>query len=89
MPQQWRFKCYVDENGVDHIRAAYEARSEEAHARFVSKLRTLGQLPLQQWREPLYRALHREAAGLGEVRFKAKNVQQRPLGFVSGSNEFT
>jgi hypothetical protein len=28
-------------------------------------------------------------AGLAEIRFKADNVQQRPLGFHSGSQEFT
>jgi hypothetical protein len=38
-------------------------------------------LPLEEWRPLLFRWLHQDGQGLGEVRFKADSIQQRPLGF--------
>jgi hypothetical protein len=37
----------------------------------------------------LYKELHGPCAGLGELKFKGEGVQQRPIGFRSGQNEFT
>jgi hypothetical protein len=56
---------------------------------FRSRLRVLGHLPFQEWREPQFKRLHGECKGLGEIRFPGDNVEQRPLGFVSGPWEFT
>jgi len=80
-PPPWRFQCYVSDDGVDQIRVWYDSASEEVRAKFSSRLRALRQLPLMEWREPLFRWLRGEAHGLGEIRFKADRVQQRPLGF--------
>jgi hypothetical protein len=49
----------------------------------------LAQLDISEWREPLIKPLHGEGDGLSEIRFLAAGVQQRPLGFRSGSAEFT
>jgi hypothetical protein len=49
----------------------------------------LAQCERADWREPLFKSLHGECSGLGEIRFKGDDVQQRPLGFVSGPREFT
>src|SRR3954468_24345867 len=85
----WRFRCYVSTGGLDEIRAAYDAR-RHAQAKFRARLATLAQLRWEEWREPLFKRLQRDCEGLWEVRFKARNnVQQRPLGFRSGSDEFT
>ena len=85
----WSFRCYVSPNGTDEIRRWYNGQSKQVQARFLSKLTVLAQLPFEEWREPLYKNLHGECAGLGEIRFKGDNVQQRPLGFRSGETEFT
>lgn len=63
--------------------------SGKSRAIFRSKLVFLAQLGRSDWREPLFKPLHGEGSGLGEIRFKGDNVEQRPLGFVSGSREFT
>jgi hypothetical protein len=42
-----------------------------------------------EWREPHFKQLKGDCEGLWEIRFKAGNVQQRPLGYRSGANEFT
>lgn len=89
MPLACSFKCYVSENGRDEIRDAYDGSGKQTQARFLSRLRMLSHLPIDEWNEPMYRSLHRECHGLGEIRFLADKIQQRPLGFRSGSAEFT
>ena len=66
----------------------YES-SKTLEAILRSRLRSLGSLEWNDWREPLFRRLRGDLAGLGEMRFKCDRVQQRPLGFVSGPYEFT
>lgn len=89
MPVLWSFRCYVSPDGADEIQRWHDAQSSKVQARFWQKLTMLAQLPFEEWREPLYKALHGNCEGLGEVRFKADRVQQRPLGFRSGEREFT
>src|SRR6266852_4734857 len=89
MAVRWVFRCYVSEAGVDEIRAWHDAETSQVRARFLSRLKTLAQLPLGEWNEKLYKQLHGECAGLAEMRFLADKVQQRPLGFRSGEWEFT
>jgi hypothetical protein len=90
-PPPWRFRCYVSEDGTDEIRAWYDdLQALEIQEKFLSRLRALRQLPLNEWRCPLFRWLRGDAHGLGEIRFKAARVQQRPLGFHGpGSDVFT
>ena len=89
MPAIWRFRCYISPNGTDETRRWYDEQSKQVRAKFLQRLTTLAQLPFEEWREPLYKNLHGGCAGLGEIRFNANNVQQRPLGFRSGEREFT
>ena len=56
---------------------------------FRSKLRFIAQLELRDWREPQCKRLNGECEGLIEIRFKGDDVEQRPLGFISGPREFT
>jgi hypothetical protein len=57
-------------------------------AKFLARLAALQQLPFSEWKEPLFKWL---GNGIGEVRFKADGVQQRPLGFrgPGGADVFT
>ena len=85
----WDFRCYRSANGTDEVRAWYDGGSKQLRARFLSRMRTLTQLARNEWHENLYKTLHGECDGLGEIRFVADKVQQRPLGFHSGDAEFT
>jgi hypothetical protein len=50
---------------------------------------TLAQLPKSDWHSDYCKRLSGPWAGLFEIRFKADGIMQRPLGFISGPNEFT
>lgn len=76
--------------GVDEIRAWYEAQPTKVQAKFFSRVKTLAQLDLPEWRLPLFCWLHGDCHPLGEIRFKALGVQFRPLGFRGpGPRTFT
>jgi hypothetical protein len=89
LPIVWRFRYYLANGRQGDVRACHDAGSAKCRAIFRSKLVFLAQLERSDWREPLFKSLHGECAGLGEIRFKGDNVEQRPLGFASGLYEFT
>jgi hypothetical protein len=87
-PPPWRYRCYatlieVGGNLVrrDEIRVGYQQQSKRWRAKFAERLSSLQALPFAEWRWPLFRWLSDDGRGLGEVRFLADGVQQRPLGF--------
>jgi hypothetical protein len=71
------------------VKDSHDAGSKKLKAKFLSRIITLAQLEFWEWREPPFKTLHGECIGLGEIRFKADGVEQRPLGFRSGPKEFT
>jgi len=83
------FKCYVSDGGIDEIRRTYLEAQKQTKAKFFSRLKILSQLDFEEWHELLYKELHGDCVGLGEIRFFSDKVQQRPLGFRSGPKEFT
>ena len=89
MPILWSFLYYRDSGRPGDIREAHDGGSPKLQAIFRSRLRYLASLEWNDWREPQFRRLHGDLAGLGELRFKGDGVEQRPLGFVSGPHEFT
>ncbi len=85
----WTFRCYRSPDGTDEVKAWYDAGSKQLRGTFLSRMRILAQLPRAEWNENLYKNLHGPCSGLGEIRFSADKVEQRPLGFRSGNTEFT
>ncbi len=85
----WTFRCYCSPDGTDEIRSWHDGQSKKVRAKFLSRLRILARLPVEEWNENYYKKLHGICAGLGEIRFFADNVQHRPLGYRSGEKEFT
>lgn len=85
----WSFRYYVEDDGTSDVRAAYDAGSVKLQAKFEEVVDALALLSIQEWGRPYYRDLRRDGKGIGELRFKADNVQQRPLGFRSDTSEFT
>jgi len=51
-------------------------------------LKDLSLRAIEEWSVPHFKVLT-DQAGISEIRFKADNVEQRPLGFHSGQNEYT
>jgi len=86
---RWAFRYYVAPNGERDVRDSFERGSKKLKGAFQSRVAWLAQLEFREWQGVAYKALHRECAGLGEIRFKADGVQQRPVGFRSGEAEFT
>jgi len=89
MAIKWEIRCYGTSKEVNEIRTWYNRQSRKVQGKFQSRLKTLAQLELSEWKLPLFRWLHRECVPLGEVRFEVQNVQHRPLGFRSGEAAFT
>ena len=91
MSPLWSFRCYVSPGGVDEIRLSQDGEGRETQSKFLSRLKILSRKPYIEWATGgiLTKDLHRECAGLRVIRFKADNIQQRPLGFRSGESEFT
>lgn len=83
-----KFRYYAGHEDGSGLRDEFEHASAQFRARFRSKLLILAQLELVDWREPLFKVLSDED-GISEMRFKADNIQQRSLGFLSGNNEYT
>jgi hypothetical protein len=85
----WTFRYYRGPKGDSDVRLAYDRGSKELKGKFLSRLRILGQLPPDQWNETYFKQLTGPCDGLSEIRFEADGVQQRPLGYRSGSLEYT
>lgn len=81
MAWQWVFRHYVSARRVDEIEAVYDGKSLEAQAAFDNAVRFLAQRPVHDWKYPHTEKLTGECDGLVEIRFKADEVQQRPLGY--------
>lgn len=89
MAALWSFRYYGPPNGGGDVKDSYDNGSAQLKARFLSRLKILASLPANEWVEPYFKSLAGECDGLSEIRFKADKVQQRPLGFRTGPNEFT
>jgi hypothetical protein len=100
MQKIWEFRCYVNgtecaaarkaaRKAVNEIRKWYDEQPRAVQGKFISRLRTLIQLPIEEWKPKPFRWLQRECKGLGEVRFDVGSVQYRPLGFQAGEVTFT
>lgn len=85
----WRFMDYYSEAGNDLIEEWYLDQSPEVRADFDVTLRNLA--GSQDWRGlNEFKMLHGKHSGFGEIRFKTRNIQYRPVGrFGPGVREFT
>jgi len=78
---RWVFGSFVEADGVSTVDAWYGAKSSEVRAAFDMALRHLRDQPPSNWVRPFVGSLKRECSGLVEIRFKAGNIQHRPIGF--------
>jgi hypothetical protein len=87
-PPPWRFRCIASIVGAgstavlrDEVRAWHDRQSNEWRRKFAGRIFALNGMPFDEWKPLLFRWLRGDGQGLGEIRFKADSVQQRPLGF--------
>jgi hypothetical protein len=85
----WTVRCYISPGGIDEIRAWYDRQPPKVKAKFLSRLKALAHLELNDWKLPLFRFLHGKCIPLGEVRFEVQKVQHRPLGYRAAARVFT
>jgi|ERR1039457_892079 hypothetical protein len=88
----WTIKCYVDANGQNEIQQIYKSGSADLRATLESALEYLKEQPKQDWRRPSAQKLvkNKKFRDFYEIRFKADNVQQRPIGYFGpGVSDFT
>jgi hypothetical protein len=82
---EWRtpIRCYVSPAGKNKILEWYQELSIQERADADEFLKSMRKI--RDWRMPNYRPL-RGKEGLGELRWKSENKQQRLLGFfMNGS----
>jgi hypothetical protein len=85
----WRFMDYCSEAGNDLIEEWYLDQDAEVRADFDVTLRNLA--GTHDWHGlNEFKMLHGKQGGFGEIRFKTRNVQYRPIGrFGPNKREFT
>lgn len=91
MPLPCSFSYYGKRDGAlvkSDVRAVYEKGSADIKAKILSRLRILASLRRVEWHENYLKKLSGACDGLWEIRFKADNVQQRPLGYFANDTEF-
>jgi len=85
------FRASPEEHTV--IRTWYVSSGEKEKAKFDSTLKFLVERPRREWTKPAqnprYKPLDPPFDGFGEIRFEVRNIQHRPIGFFSASDEFT
>jgi len=86
----WNIKRYLAPNENCPFQDWYEDLDEDVQATLRTRLEYLCQQPKERWRPPYFRDLKGACKGLGELRFKVRNVQYRPIGFFGPqAKEFT
>lgn len=85
----WNFKTYVSATGRSDVQNDIDALDEDVREHFLSRLRYLANTPKIDWHEPQAKKL-KGVEDVYEIRFKAGNIQYRPLGwFGPGERDFT
>lgn len=90
MTTLWAFMEYVDDADRGVVSEWISDQSIKVEVKFHQRLQALSQMRVDEWRDPWAKTLHGDGKGLVEIRFKAENVQFRPIGFFGPNrNQFT
>ena len=85
----WTFKVYVSQNGRKDVQSAINDLDQAIKISFKTRVRYLANTKKIDWHEPDAKKL-KGVQDIYEIRFKANQVQFRPLGFFGpGEQEFT
>src|SRR5260370_5427762 len=78
MTIRWQFRCYGGSAEANEIRAWYDQQSGKVKCQFQSRLKTLAQLELAEWKLPIFRWLRRDAVPHGENSFRRSKSTASP-----------
>jgi len=81
-------KCLVWASGQDLVEDWLKDHHADARAEFLNVMTALRDQPRSEWTRPDYGILRGDCRGLGEVRFRVRNVEHRPIGFFIGNDVF-
>jgi hypothetical protein len=83
-------KCYVWDSGRNVVEDWMNDQKANpvARAEFLNVITALKDQPRTEWTRPDYGMLKRDGHRLGEVRFRARNVEHRAIGFFHGTDVF-
>lgn len=90
----WNFNYYESPNGTSEVRDTFDSGSDELQANLIVAFEYLQVREKQDWTNPRNFAA-KLSAGKGyrdyyEIRIRANNVQQRPIGYFGPkNNDFT
>lgn len=85
----WNFKIYRSPTGRSDVQDEIDGLDEGVLEHLLSRLRYLANTPKIDWHEPQAKKL-KGVDNVYEIRFKAGNIQYRPLGcFGPGEEDFT
>lgn len=85
----WIFKTYVSPTGRNDVQDDVDGLDEVVLEHFLTRLRYLAETEKIDWHEPQAKKL-KGVENVYEIRFKAGNIQYRPLGYFGpGKNDFT
>jgi hypothetical protein len=81
-------RSFVWANGRNLVEDWLADQPADVRAQFFNIITALRDQPRDGWTRPDYGVLRREGRGLGEIRFKIRNVQYRPIGCFIGTRVF-
>jgi hypothetical protein len=81
-------KCFVWASGRNLVEDWLSEQRADTRAEFLNVMTALRDQPRSEWTRPDYGVLRRDGIGLGEVRFRVRNVEHRPIGFFIGDRIF-
>lgn len=81
-------KSFVLASGRDLADDWLADQRADVRAEFLNIMTALRDQPRSEWTRPDYGILRDDCIGLGEVRFKVRSVQHRPIGFFIGNSVF-
>jgi|GEM_PF-3109417 len=88
----WKLKGLVDRRTVNQtvVDRWYGSQTEDVQLAFVTRMKFLRGLPQDGWDRPYVGQLRKkECKGLFEIVISMPTVEHRPIGYFSGTQEFT
>lgn len=85
----WKLKAFTVSESNDRtiVSEWYDAQTEDVQQAFYTRMEFLVQLAI--WDRPHVGRLRKDCKGLMEIRLTKNKVEYRPIGYMSGPQEFT
>jgi hypothetical protein len=86
---RWRFFIFRPREAKTNVADVIRRLGPEHRAKFDFRLKCLRDQPIERWESPSKSPYAKRLNnGVWEIRYKAENIQQRPLGGVTAKAQF-